>query len=80
MPPRKVKKAMIQRHRLGTAIRTRRIALHLTQGKLAEKAERSLNYVGNLERGAQNITFDMLVHIAEALKTTIAELSTSANI
>ena len=51
----------IPEHRrcLGTAIRKRRLALTLSQEQLAELADCHRNYVGNVERGEQNITIDV---------------------
>ena len=56
------------RSRLGITIRKRRLALGLSQERLAELIDCHRNYVGTVERGEQNITIDMLVRFAKALK------------
>ena len=69
-----------QRKRLGQTIRSRRTELLLSQEQLAELAGCHRNYVGKVERGEQNITIDMLVQIAKALKTTVAQLTRHAGV
>jgi len=55
------------RKRLGDAVRKRRLSLKLSQEALAERIDCHRNYIGNVERGEQNITVDMLVRFAKAL-------------
>ena len=62
------------RQKLGEAIRQRRKGLILSQERLAELVGCHRNYVGNVERGEQNITVDMLVRFANALKVKVAFL------
>lgn len=64
------------RRKLGEAIRQRRKCLILSQESLAELVGCHRNYVGNVERGEQNITVDMLVRFANALKVKVAILMT----
>lgn len=59
---------------LGSRLRARRTALGLTLAQVAEKAELSIPYVSNLERGRGNPTIDALRSIAEALEVTLADL------
>ena len=62
------------RRRLGNEIRKRRIALGLSQEELAERVDCHRNYVGNVERGEQNATIDMVARFARALGSDIAAL------
>ena len=59
---------------LGDRLRAKRVALGLTLATVAERAELSLQYVSNLERGRGNPTLDALTAIAKALETNTAEL------
>jgi len=68
--------ARISRHRkiLGDNIRTQRRNKAWSQEKLAEKAELHRNYIGDVERGEENVSFDALVRIAVSLKVNLADL------
>jgi len=46
----------------------------LSQEQLAERVDCHRNYVGNVERGEQNVTVDMLARFAGALGTGMPEL------
>jgi XRE family transcriptional regulator, regulator of sulfur utilization len=46
----------------------------LSQEKLAEKADLSYKYVGEVERGQENVSLDALFRIATALKVSLADL------
>lgn len=59
---------------LGQAIRSRRLALELSQEKLAEKSELHWTYIGGIERGERNVSLVNIVKIARALKTRVSEL------
>ena len=76
MPHRATK----HRKLLGEAIRAERLARGLTQEQFAEKADLSINFVGNVERGEQAVSLDSLAQMAGALKVTIAQLTTKAGI
>ncbi len=52
----------------------RRIALGLSQEKLAEEADVHRNYIGLVERSDVNISVVMLEKIANGLKISISEL------
>ena len=69
-----------QRKLFGDAIRRRRTALGLSQEKLAESVSCHRNYMGRIERGEQNITLDMMVRVARALKRSIAQLMGDAGL
>lgn len=73
-------RATKHRKLLGEAIRAKRLARNLTQEQLAERADLSLNFIGNVERGEQALSLDSLVRIAAALKMTVEELTRSAGI
>ena len=46
----------------------------MSQEELAEKADLSYKYVGEVERGCVNISLDSLVRIAKALKVKVSVL------
>ena len=55
-------------HRLvGAAIREQRTALGLSQAALADRLDRTLNFVGKIERGEQNLTLETLDRVLAAL-------------
>ena len=59
----------IQQHRrlLGEAIRAKRQKRHLSQERLAEKADLSTVFISRVERGKESPSVDSLVKIAKAL-------------
>jgi XRE family transcriptional regulator, regulator of sulfur utilization len=59
---------------LGENIRAYRRSLKWSQEKLAEKAELHHNYIGDIERGEENVSVDALKRIAAALKVQLADL------
>lgn len=62
---------------LSKNIVTQRHALHLTQEKLAEKADMSVNFLSKLERGAsKTVSAETLQHLATALEVSMEELLT----
>lgn len=61
------------RRNVGLQIRSVRKANGLTQEELAEKAELSYKYIGELERGQVNVSIDSLQRIADALEREIGE-------
>ena len=69
-----------QRRAFGDAMRQRRISLGLSQERLAEGVGCHRNYMGRIERGEQNITLDMMVRVAKALRCTIQDLCTDAQV
>ncbi|MDB6025663.1 MAG: transcriptional regulator [Verrucomicrobiales bacterium] len=68
--------AKTEKHRkiLGENIRAARIEAGFSQEKLAEKAELHHNFIGDVERGEENISIDSVLRIASALKTTVESL------
>ena len=59
---------------VGSRIREKRLALHMTQEKVAEKTEKSLRLITEIERGAVGMSIETLMCICEALKTTPNDL------
>jgi DNA-binding XRE family transcriptional regulator len=59
---------------LGENIRTHRRKLGWSQIKLAERASLHHNYIGDVERGEENVSVDALMRIATALKVTLSDL------
>lgn len=70
----------LHRQQFGSAIRKRREALGLSQEKLAELADCHRNYIGNVERGEQNISIDMIIRLVKAIKSTLSEISRDAHL
>ena len=60
---------------VGQKIRACRKQARLTQEKLAEKADLTYKYVGEVERGVVNISLDSLVRIAKALRVRLRDLT-----
>jgi len=59
---------------LGLNIREARLMLGLTQSQLARLACLSRSYIGDIERGQKEPSFDTLTAIAKALNTTVGAL------
>lgn len=59
---------------LGQRIRTMRTAKGWTQEKLGEMGNINYKFLGEIERGQQNPSFNVLTKIAEALKVDLPEL------
>lgn len=57
----------ILRIRLGAALQKHRLQRSLTQAELAEFADLSLKYVGEIERGEANTTLEVLERLAAAV-------------
>jgi transcriptional regulator with XRE-family HTH domain len=60
---------------VGGKIRACRKQAGLSQEKLAEKADLSYKYLGEVERGCVNISLDSLVRIAKALRVALRDLT-----
>lgn len=58
----------------GNALRRLRTERGWSQERLAEAAGITLNYVGNLERGEQGPSLNVLVRLARALETDVPTL------
>lgn len=60
---------------LGHRIRVTRKAKGLTQENLADIAEIDRSYIGGVERGERNITFNVLCQICRALDCDLGALA-----
>ncbi len=58
----------------GKAVRSFRVAQHLSQEKLAELADLHTNYIGSVERGERNVTLENICKIAKGLNTHPADI------
>jgi len=63
--------------RFGTAVRTRRKRLGISQEELAGRAGLHRTYVADIERGARNLSLANIEKLARALGTTIPDLFSS---
>ena len=59
---------------LGKRIRDERLLQRLTLEKLAEKTNKSINFIGQIERGEGKPSLETLVDIANALRVTVDSL------
>jgi len=60
--------------RLGERIRLVRKEKGLSQEQLADSADLHVNYVGAVERGEKNVTFESIEKIADALGVSLEEI------
>ena len=65
--------------RFGANLRRIRTGLHLSQEALADKSGFDRTYISLLERGKRNLSLLNLCRLAEALNTTITELTTATH-
>lgn len=61
------------RIRFGRAVRERRIAIGLTQEKLAHKSGLNRSYITDIERGVRNPALQNVARLVNALDMTVAE-------
>lgn len=54
----------------GQRVRQQRIALQMTQEKLAERAGISLSFLGHIERGTRKASLDTVIRLCNALKVS----------
>jgi DNA-binding XRE family transcriptional regulator len=66
--------AFAHRRAVGLRIRGRRKQVGISQEQLAERAELSPKYLGEVERGSVNVSLDSLVRICKALAMRLGEL------
>ena len=80
MPPARRSKPRSPEHgALGEAVRTIRLEQGLSQEQLAEFAGTDLTQVGGIERGVRNPSYTTLLRLADALDTTVGEITTLAD-
>ena len=60
---------------LGEAVRAKRKKARLSQEQLAEKADLTRNYIGDIERAEKKITLETLAKLAKALKCRVRDLA-----
>jgi len=68
------KKFKNEKFLLGKRIRALRNARKWTQEELGKRSELSYKFIGEIERGLQNPSFDTFLKIASALKVDLPEL------
>lgn len=78
-PPRRSKPRSPEHGALGEAIRTLRLEQGLSQEQLAEYAGTDLTQVGGIERGVRNPSYTTLLRLADALDTTVGEITSLAD-
>lgn len=71
--PLKAKKKPLQEV-FGQIVREKRVALHLSQEKLAELAGLHFTYVSSVERGERNISLANIAKLANALGCSLQDL------
>ena len=59
---------------LGEAVRAERQKRRFSQEQLAEKANLTRNYIGDIERAEKKVTLEALAKIAKALKCRVRDL------
>ena len=59
---------------VGQRIRARRLALKLTQERLAEAADISIQHMSKIENGHTKLSLPCVIALANALKTTVDHL------
>ena len=80
MPPARRSKPRSPEHgALGDAVRQLRNEAGFSQEELAERAKTDLTQVGGIERGVRNPSYTTLLRLADALDTSVGELTTLAD-
>lgn len=80
MPPRRQSTPRSPEHAaLGEAIREQRVKRGLSQEALADAVPMHITYLGGLERGVRNPSYDGMVRLARALGVTPGGLVTRAD-
>jgi transcriptional regulator with XRE-family HTH domain len=62
------------KERFGNAVRKRRQELGISQEELADRAELHRTYIGDIERGARNLSLENIEKLAKALEVSISSL------
>jgi transcriptional regulator with XRE-family HTH domain len=78
-PARRSKPRSPEHAALGEAVRTLRREAEMSQEELADAADTDLTQVGGIERGVRNPSYTTLVRLANALETSVGELTTLAD-
>jgi transcriptional regulator with XRE-family HTH domain len=64
---------------LGESIRSRRLALRMSQEELADRCAFDRTYISMLERGARNPSFLNLLRVAKGLGVSVSQLTEAYN-
>lgn len=73
------KQRMNEQERFGSVVRSRRLALGISQEELAGRANVHRTYIGSVERGERNISLLNIHALAKALVTTPGSLLLEAD-
>lgn len=65
---------MSSQTKFGQNIKKVRLKAKLTQKQVADKADIHVNYFARIERGEENLTFEVLEKIVRALKVKSSEI------
>lgn len=66
--------------KVGKIIKSERTKLGLSQEKLAELSEISTNSIGNIERGENSPTIEILNKIAKGMNISVADIINKENL
>lgn len=72
--------AIPELQRLGRTIRAARLEMKLSQEDFAERADIHRTYVGQIELGKVNVSWENISRVARALKMKPSELLTTAGL
>ena len=78
MIPGMANRRMSEQASFGSVVRSRRLALGISQEELASRARVHRTYIGSVERGERNISLLNIHALAKALSTTAGSLLTEA--
>ena len=73
------KQRMNEQECFGSIVRSRRLALGISQEELAARAKVHRTYIGSVERGERNISLHNIHALANALGTSPASLLAEAD-
>jgi len=71
---------MTEQECFGSVVRSRRLALGISQEELAARAKVHRTYIGSVERGERNISLLNIHAVAMALGTTAGSLLSEADL
>ncbi len=60
--------------RFGSAIKKRRLELRISQEELAARAQLHRTYIGDIERGARNLSLENIEKVANGLELEVSTL------
>lgn len=62
------------RKRFGSAVKKRRLELRISQEELAARAQLHRTYIGDIERGARNLSLENIAKVAKGLGLEVSTL------